>query len=263
MDSYHYFPGKVPVILSIPHMGTVVPDEIFKRFTTKACQLPDTDWHLDQLYSFAHDLGVHVLMANYSRYVIDLNRAPDGESLYPGKFTTGLCPLTLFDGTSIYQAGMEPDEEEIKQRIQKYWQPYHDRLQSVIDEQKTQRVVVFDAHSICSTVPMLFEGILPSLNLGTADGASADSRLTQKLITHCSNSSYSSVYNGRFKGGYITRHYGNPSQGIDALQLELAQLNYMQESFPFTYNDKKAKELQKTLHAILSILVDWCKQHIR
>lgn len=259
MKPYHYFPGRVPVILSIPHMGTEVPDEILNRFTANARHLPDTDWHLDRLYSFAQEFGVHILMANYSRYVIDLNRAPNGESLYPGKFTTGLCPLTLFDGTPIYQAGMEPDENEIQQRIQKYWQPYHDKLQSLIDEMKTQRIVVFDAHSIGSRIPLLFEGVLPSLNIGTADGASAHLELTEKILQHCENSDYSTVCNGRFKGGYITRHYGNPSLGVDAVQLELTQKNYMQENYPFAYEEDKARELQVVLHGIISLLIDWVK----
>lgn len=257
MKLFNYFSGKLPIILSIPHTGTYVPDPLLERFRTEAKQLPDTDWHLEKLYAFASSLGIHMLVASHSRYVVDLNRAPDGTSLYPGKFTTGLCPTTMFDGTPIYLNDMEPDEKEIHNRIQTYWQPYHNKLQSLIDALKAhhKRVIVFDAHSICSQVPKLFTGILPDLNLGTADGQSASEELTAELASYCSNTPYSSVLNGRFKGGYITRHYGNPAQGIDAIQLEMAQINYMNESFPFTYEDDKAKKCQEMLVGLLSILV--------
>lgn len=258
MELYHYFPGILPVIINIPHAGTYVPDGILNRFVPAARQLPDTDWHVDQLYAFARELGFHMLVATHSRYVVDLNRSPDGQSLYPGKFVTNLCPVTLFDGAPIYQMGLEPDEREVQNRIKMYWQPYHQKLQSIIDELKIQqRVIVLDAHSICSQVPMLFSGILPSLNLGTADGISASPELTEKLISCCEKSEYSTVCNGRFKGGYITRHYGNPAQGVDAIQLELAQFNYMNEAYPYTYDEKKAKQLQKTLHRFLSVMIDW------
>ena len=257
MQIFDYYPGTLPVILSIPHAGTYVPETILQRFTPAAKQLPDTDWHVDSLYSFARDLGVHILIATHSRYVIDLNRAPNEESLYPGQFTTGLCPTTLFDGQAIYREDMEPHHQDVQARIKTYWQPYHNQLQLLIDELKTkQRVILFDAHSICSQVPKLFAGVLPSLNLGTAEGQSASQKLTAKLMNYCQTSPYSSVLNGRFKGGYITRHYGNPSQSVEAVQLELAQFNYMEESFPYRYNEVKAKELQKVLFALLSILID-------
>ena len=258
MKLFNYFSGTVPIIVSIPHTGTYVPDTILERFTTPAKQLPDTDWHLDKLYAFARSMGIHMLVATHARYVVDLNRAQDGTSLYPGKFTTGLCPTTMFDGTPIYQNGMEIDDNEIQDRIQAYWQPYHNKLQSLIDELKNSndRVIVFDAHSIRSQEPKLFEGLLPNLNLGTADGQSARQELTTKLITYCNNTHYSSVLNGRFKGGYITRYYGNPAQGVDAIQLEMTQTNYMNEAFPFTYDYDKAKKCQEMLFGLLSILVD-------
>lgn len=257
MELFQYYPGTKPLILSIPHTGTYVPETISRRFTSAAIQIPDTDWHLERLYSFARELGVHLLVATHSRYVIDLNRAPSDESLYPGKFTTTLCPTTLFDGTAVYQEGMEPDEKEIQERIKTYWQPYHQKLQTLIDELKTkQRVIVFDAHSICSRVPKLFDGLLPGLNLGTADGQSANRELVERLQAYCESTSYSTVINGRFKGGYITRHYGNPAQAVDAIQLELAQSNYMNESFPFHYDEVKAKDLQKVLSGLLSLLIE-------
>lgn len=257
MQTFHYFSGTVPIILSIPHTGTYVPDNILERFQSPAKQLPDTDWHLEQLYAFAHELGIHMLVATHSRYVVDLNRAPDGESLYPGKFTTGLCSTTLFDGTPIYQIGMEPDEKEVQERIQTYWQPYHHKLQTLINELKTnKRVIVFDAHSICSRVPKLFDGLLPSLNIGTADGQSASRALSDRVFSYCKNTPYSTVINERFKGGYITRHYGNPGQSVDAIQLELAQFNYMNELFPFSYDKNKAKEFQTMLFGLFSLLME-------
>lgn len=256
MELYQYIPGTVPVLLSLPHTGTYVPNSLLQRFSASAKQLPDTDWYLEQLYSFAQDMGIHLLIATHSRYVVDLNRPPNGQSLYPGKFTTGICPITSFDGGPIYQKGMEPSEEEIQNRIATYWFPYHHKLQSLIDELKTKsRVILFDAHSIRSKVPSLFEGVLPSINLGTADGQSADKALIDKVTTYCQNTAYSTVLNGRFKGGYITRHYGNPAANIDAIQLELTQLNYMDESFPFTYDLDKAKECQTMLSELLTLLI--------
>ncbi len=256
MKTYHYIPGTVPVLISIPHAGTFVPHNILDRFTTPAKRLPDTDWHVETLYAFARDLGIHMLIATHSRYVIDLNRGKDDQSLYPGKFTTGLCPLTLFDGTPVYQPGMEPNAKEIQERIETYWQPYHDKLQSLVDDlkKKHNRTIVFDAHSIRSQVPLLFDGVLPDLNIGTADGLSAKDELIQQIETICKQYSYSYVINGRFKGGFITRHYGKPEQGIQAIQLELAQCNYMNEAYPFSYDDKKAKKLQILLMKFLEII---------
>ncbi len=256
-QTYIYHKGSVPVLVNMPHTATHVPAHIMERFTEPAKLLPDTDWHIDSLYAFARELGVHMLVPKHSRYVVDLNRGEDNASLYPGKFTTGVCPLTLFDGTPIYKEGMAPDEAEIKRRIHEYWQPYHAKLQSVIDGMKMQhkRVAVFDAHSICSIVPKLFDGVLPDLNIGTADGTSADPALCAALVKCVKETHYSSVYNGRFKGGYITRYYGRPGQGAHAVQLELAQKNYMDERYPFTYDKGKATKLQAVLRKLLSILI--------
>lgn len=258
MKLFHYFPGTIPVIISIPHAGINIPEPIHNRLVDEAKLLPDTDWHVERLYAFAHSLGVHMLVATHSRYVIDLNRAPDDHSLYPGKFTTGLCPVTQFNEIPIYKHGKEPDEQEIQERIKLYWQPYHNKLQDLISELSSlhQQVILLDAHSICSRVPLLFDGTLPDLNIGTAEGRSIESPLAENLIEFCQQSPYSIVYNGRFKGGYITRHYGNPAQGIQAVQLELAQFNYMQEVYPFNYVEETASQLQITLRGFVNILVD-------
>lgn len=252
MEIFEYIPGSVPLIISMPHTGTDVPASILNRFTDKAKRLPDTDWHIARLYEFAGVLGAHRIIPRYSRYVIDLNRPPDDTSLYPGKFTTGLCPATLFDGSPVYVDG-GPDEAEIKARTEIYWRPYHDKLESLVNELKHKhgKVAVFDAHSIRSEMPTLFDGVLPDLNIGTADDATCDKKLTQELLLCGQQSGYSCVANGRFKGGYITRHYGNPDEGVHAVQLELAQKNYMQENYPFTYDEARAKQLQSALCQIL------------
>lgn len=263
MELYHYFPGTLPVLINVPHSGTYVPDDMLERFTPPAKQLRDTDWHVDRLYDFARALGVHMLVATHSRYVIDLNRDPGGESLYPGKFTTGLCPTVLFDKTPIYNQGQEPADAEVTQRTGEYWQPYHDKLQTILDglkqkqADKNGRVVLFDAHSIASQVPLFFEGRLPDLNLGSADGASADAALMNTLLSVAQNSPYSSVLNGRFKGGYITRHYGRPDDGVHGVQLELSQVNYMEETYPFTYLNTKARHLQGVLHEMVTTICEW------
>ncbi len=256
MEPYRYFPGTIPLIVSVPHSGTYVPDAILDRFTPEAKPLPDTDWHVDRLYAFVRDMGAHMLVATHSRYVVDLNRDPSGQSLYPGKFTTGLCPTTLFTGSPIYREGHAPDAAEITARTQSYWQPYHEQLRTLIDAQIAQhgRCMLFDAHSIASRVPAFFEGQLPDLNLGTADGATVPAALAEKLISITQNSPYSSVYNGRFKGGYITRHYGNPELGVQAVQMELAQCNYMNESAPYAYDEAKARALQVVLAPLLEAL---------
>lgn len=255
---YLYTPGTVPLIISQPHTATHVPPAILERLVPAAKKLPDTDWHIDRLYDFARELGAHIITPTHSRYVVDLNRGPDNASLYPGKFTTGLCPATFFDGAPLYLPGKEPSESEIKERTEIYWQPYHDKLQSLISEILAThgKVVLFDAHSICSQVPTLFDGVLPDLNFGTADGATASVALCEKLLAVANKSPYSVVYNGRFKGGYITRHYGNPAAGVQAVQLELAQKNYMQEAHPFTYDETKARQLQGVLKDILLTIID-------
>jgi N-formylglutamate deformylase len=259
MDIFHYFPGTVPVLVNVPHAGTHVPPAILDRFTSPAKQLRDTDWHVDKLYDFARGMGVHMLVATHSRFVIDLNRSPDDASLYPGKFTTGLCPTVLFDNAPIYQDGQAPDDAEIAQRMQDYWQPYHAKLQGVLQAMKQQhgRALLFDAHSIASQVPLLFDGTLADLNLGTADGASCDPALVGELVGICERSHYSTVLNGRFKGGYITRHYGQPAHGVEAVQMELAQSNYMNEAYPFDYDEQKAEALQQVLTPLIQALVRW------
>ncbi len=259
MQPYRYLPGKTPLLVTIPHAGCHVPDTLLGRFTPAARALPDTDWHVDRLYDFVPVLGVHCLIATHSRYVVDLNRPPDDAALYAGP-TTGLVPDTLFDGSPIYQPGAGPDHAERSERLARYHRPYHQRLQQVLADIRAEHgyALLFDAHSICSRVPRLFAGRLPDFNLGSYGGVSADPALQRRALAVCEAAvAYSSVLNGRFKGGYITRHYGDPASGIHALQLELAQCNYMDEAPPYRYLNARAERLRGVLRTLLTTLLAW------
>ena len=247
--------GTTPLFISLPHDGTALPDDIAARMTPAARRVPDTDWHVSRLYAFARELGASVIVPTYSRYVVDLNRPPDDASLYPGQNTTGLCPLVQFSQEPVYVEGQEPSREEIAQRVERYWRPYHEALAAEIARIKAAhgRVVLWEGHSIRSVVLFLFDGRLPDFNLGTADGASCTAGLQRKLVIELeSQRKYSSVVNGRFKGGYITRKYGDPINGVDAIQLELAQCNYMDED-SFEYSETKARKIQKPIRTMLEI----------
>lgn len=246
--------GTAPLLVSIPHMGTHIPPAIAERMTPEAREVHDTDWHLDQLYGFARDMGASMLMATHSRYVVDLNRPQDGTSLYPGQNVTGLCPVDTFDETPLYLEGGEPSEAEIPQRVGTYWRPYHDQLANELKHLRAQHgaAIVWDAHSIRSVVPRFFEGTLPNFNLGTADGASCAPALAHRLLTLAQGiPAQTTVLNGRFKGGHITRQYGDPANGIHAVQLELTQCSYMQETMPFAYLPERAQPLQPHLQRLL------------
>jgi N-formylglutamate deformylase len=254
LPAFRFIKGTQPLLISMPHVGTYVPPLLAERFTPEARQVHDTDWHLERLYDFAIGLGASILIATHSRYVVDLNRPPDNENLYPGQDTTGLCPVDTFDKTPLYAAGDVPDDAEIMARRDTVWQPYHQQLQTELARLKAThgRVVLWDAHSIRSVVPRFFEGKLPDLNLGTANGASCDPSLAQTLLTiGQSASGYQAVLNGRFKGGYITRQYGRPAEGVHAVQLEMTQCSYMQEAMPFDYLPEPAAQVQPVLGAML------------
>lgn len=255
VPAFRFISGQRPLLISMPHVGTHLPDCVRCRLTEAAITTPDTDWHLERLYEFAHALGVSLLVATHSRYVIDLNRPPDGSSLYPGQSVTGLCPVDTFSGELLYlsPAG-QPDQQEVAQRRQSLWEPYHARIGAELARIRTQHGVaaLWDAHSIRSRVPRFFDGRLPDLNLGTADGASCDPRLAASLLDIGQKAEgYTAVLNGRFKGGHITRHFGAPSQGIHAIQLEMAQRVYMEEVYPFDYQPSLAAKVQPHLRRML------------
>jgi N-formylglutamate deformylase len=251
--------GSAPLLISIPHMGTFIPPGIKSRMTPAALRLPDTDWHLDKLYWFAQEMGASMLMATHSRYVIDLNRPQDDADLYPGQLKTGLCPLRTFGGENIYQDGEEPDEVEKLNRVGAYWLPYHEALQAELARLKAQHgyAILYDAHSICSRVPSLFEGELPDLNLGSARGTSCAEGMAEGALKAAEGNGFSAVLNGRFVGGNITRHYGRPQENVHAIQMELTWKNYMSEEYPYAYDEAKAAALQSALKKILAALLMW------
>lgn len=250
--------GTAPLLISLPHDGSHIPEAIAARMHPAARRAPDTDWHVGRLYEpLAKALGASVLRPHLSRYVVDLNRPADGHALYPGRKETGLVSTVGFDGTSIYLDGDEPTAEEIQRRVNECWRPYHQALSQELERLLAEhgRVVLWEGHSIRSRVPMLFDGRLPDLNLGTADGESCSPVLQGQLQAVLeSQSRYSHVVNGRFKGGYITRQYGRPQTNVQAVQLELAQLNYMDED-SFVYDSTKAEPLQEVILSLLRLCV--------
>ncbi|MCZ6853717.1 MAG: N-formylglutamate deformylase [Gammaproteobacteria bacterium] len=253
---YEYHQGDLPVLINVPHCGTRLPETLASSMTEEALQLSDTDWHVDRLYGFAKQLGASVLSARMSRYVIDLNRPPDDAALYDGMGGTGLCPTETFDGNPLYLDGCAVDQAN---RLREYWQPYHDKLSQTLESirDKYGFVVLLDAHSIRSVVPRLFTGQLADFNLGSNSGASCDSTLTSLAVAALTSDDYSLVVDGRFKGGYITRHYGNPAGGVHALQLELSQRTYMQEAPPYSLIPEKAESLSNWLKTLVTQLLTW------
>lgn len=246
--------GSLPLLVSIPHMGTAIPAELAEAYEPRALALEDTDWHLDRLYDFAAGMGASVLQAGVSRYVIDLNRPPDDAPMYPGAANTELCPTRFFSGDPLYREGRVPDEAERARRREQYWQPYHEALAGELRRLREQhgQVLLWDAHSIRSHIPWLFEGVLPDLNIGTAAGASAHPAVARAVADAAqAHGGFSHVVDGRFKGGYITRHYGNPAGGVHAVQLEMCQKLYMQELPPFGWDEAAAQRVQPLLQRMV------------
>ncbi|NQD38795.1 N-formylglutamate deformylase [Permianibacter sp. IMCC34836] len=261
--TYTLTQGRLPLLISMPHNGQQIPADIAATMQPFATSVPDTDWFLDRLYGFSAELGVSVLNPFYSRYVIDLNRAPDGAVLYAGANNTELCPTSAFDLRPLYREGQQPNEAEIARRIERYWQLYHQALQQELARLKAKHgyAILFEAHSIRSQVPRFFDGQLPDINFGTADGASC-AKAVEEAIMAVPTGRYRRVLNGRFKGGYITRHYGQPGQGVHALQLELAQLNYVDEN-TFIWRPEQAAQIQPVLWRILDALLNIAPAELR
>lgn len=250
--------GDAPLLVSIPHAGTHIPPDLEARMTPEALQRADVDWHLPRLYDFARALGATVLAATHARHVVDLNRPPEDESLYPGQDVTGLLPVDTFRKEPLYRPGERPDGAETLHRRERYWRPYHDTLRAELERLRARhgRVVLWDAHSICSVLPRFFEGKLPDLNLGTADGrACAAAVQAAAEAAMAAQASFTHVSNGRFKGGWITRRYGAPGEGVHALQLEICQCTYMDETAPFAYREERASVLQPLLQRMLHAVV--------
>ena len=252
--------GDSPLVVSVPHAGRYVPDAIALRLSDRAREVPDTDWHVDELYRFAPSIGATLLTATHSRYVVDLNRDPSGKALYAGADNTELCPTRTFGNEPLYAMGDEPTEREIDARRATYFDPYHRLLASEIDRIRARHgyAVLIDGHSIAAEVPRFFSGRLPDLNLGTADGHSCDAT-AQALAAGIVSSAegFTHVVNGRFKGGFITRRFGAPADGVHALQLEMTQASYMDEANPTRFDPSRAAKLTTVLERLLIGLGEW------
>ena len=261
-DLFRFEAGSAPVLVSLPHDSTYIPAPIADRMTAPARATPDTDWHVAKLYDFAQALGASVLTATHSRYVVDLNRDPSGGALYPGADNTEICPLKTFEMEPIYRRGEEPDAVEIAARIETYWQPYHAKLRETLDAIRARHgvVVLFEGHTIRSRVARFFQGQLPDLNLGTATGASVAPDLGARIFGVLDGSSYTAVRDERFTGGYITRTYARPADGVHALQLELTWRTYMEEGPPYEYLPDRAAKLKTVLRAMVECGLNWAAE---
>jgi formiminoglutamase len=266
-DWLEIIPGTAPLIVSIPHAGTEIPEPYQPALNSLWLARKDADWWLPQLYAFAEELGATIIRTHISRTIIDVNRDPSGISLYPGQATTGLCPLTTFDGEPLYRDGFEPDE--IETRIEKYFTPYHQALtgEAARLRQSHESIVLYDCHSIRSRIPRLFLGELSNFNIGTNDGKSCDALLATIITNICAAApNFTHVLNGRFKGGYITRAHGNPVDGIHAVQMELACRGYMPEpdapdetNWPPLFDAAHAAPMQSILKNILNAAIEFAK----
>ncbi|WP_027256194.1 N-formylglutamate deformylase [Leisingera aquimarina] len=251
--------GSSPLVLGLPHTGTDVPPDIRECLNETGQALADTDWHIHDLYAGLVE-EVTTVRTPIHRYVIDVNRDPAGISLYPGQNTTTLVPLTDFDGLPIWRDGQEPDEAEITRRRAAYHAPYHTALTAELERVKAIHgfAILYDCHSIRGDIPFLFEGRLPDFNTGTNNGETCDPAIEAMTVANCAGAEgYTSVLNGRFKGGWTTRHYGRPAEGLHAIQMELAQATYCQECPSWTYLPERADKLRTHLTKILTDLKNW------
>ncbi len=252
--------GSTPLLISFPHVGTEFPADQQARYTPRALQAEDTDWFLDRLYGFAAGMGATMIVPRHSRYLVDLNRSSDNRPMYPGQNNTELCPTRHFTGDALYREGQAPDAAEIHRRVARYWQPYHDALHEELARLKAAHghAVLFDAHSIQSELPWLFDGRLPHMNVGTVDGSSCAGGLRQAVAgVFAAQRDFSHVLDGRFRGGHITRHFGQPQAGLHAVQLEMCWRAYMEETPPYRWDEGRAAQVTPLLRALVSTLIGW------
>lgn len=258
--TYTLYRGNAPLLVSLPHVGTEIPVDQRPRYVPRALATEDTDWHLERLYAFVRDLGASLIVPRYSRYLIDLNRPSEDTPMYAGQNNTELCPTRFFTGDALYAEGLEPDAAEIARRVRSFWQPYHDALRGELDRIRAAHghAVLFDGHSIKSELPWLFDGTLPHMNLGTVDGTACDPTLRDALAAVLrGQTAYSHVVDGRFKGGQITRRFGQPAKGWHAVQLEMCWRAYMDEAPPYRWNDERAAQVTPLLRALVQTMIDW------
>ena len=265
MDWLHIERGDAPVVIAVPHAGTFIPDDLAGLFRSEWLACKDADLYVDRLYGFARKLGVTIIKTDISRSVIDVNRDPSGASLYPGMATTDLCPITSFDGEPLYEREA-PNQDEIDRRRANWFTPYHQAIETELTRLKTAHgaVVLYDAHSIRSQVPRLFDGNLPTFNIGTNGGTTCAIELQQAILDVCENSGEPTVVNGRFKGGWTTRHYGAPETGVHAIQMELAMRGYLDEpsspnaeNWPSPFNPARAEPIISTLELVIAASLDF------
>lgn len=254
--------GSAPLVVGVPHAGTAIAPEVAPGLVPRALAVEDADWHLERLYAFATELGASLLVPHYARYVVDLNRPPENTPMYPGRNNTELVPTRFFSGLPLYRAGALPGAAEVERRVATYWRPYHDALAAEIERVRALHghVVVFDGHSIQAELPWLFEGRLPDLNLGTAGGTSCAPSLRARLVgVLAANAHFSHVVDGRFSGGYITRHYGRPHEGVHAVQMEMCWHCYLRPDAPpaDAYGEARAARAQALLRALAEAMIAW------
>ena len=241
-------------------MGTVIPADQQHRYVDRALAVEDTDWHLAPLYDFVREMGASLIVPLHSRYLIDLNRPPENAPMYAGVNNTELCPTRFFTGEPLYRDGMVPDDAEVERRRGVYWRPYHQALHDELQRLREAHghALLFDGHSIRSELPWLFKGRLPDLNLGTADGTACAPSLRAALARVLqAQTVFTQVVDGRFKGGHITRHFGQPQQGVHAVQLEMCWSAYMEEASPYAWSDARAAEVRPLLQQMLRTMIDW------
>jgi N-formylglutamate deformylase len=263
--------GDAPLLLSMPHSGIDLR-EYENQFVSPWLARRDADWWLEQLYDFAEALDATLVRTTVSRSVIDMNRDPSGRSLYPGQATTELCPTTTFDGEALYKDASAVSSAQVEARRQQYFDPYHATLRAEIERLRARhsQVVLYDCHSIRSRIPRLFEGELPQFNIGTNDGQSCAPALSEALASVCAGSAFSHVVNGRFKGGYITRAFGRPGEGVHAVQMELACRGYLDEptgalspdNWPPAFDRDFANPLRAVLETVLGRCIEFALQPV-
>jgi N-formylglutamate deformylase len=258
IDTHTLHRGSRPLLVSLPHVGTLIPEDLQPLYVPRALEVEDTDWCLQAVYDFALDLGASVIVPRFSRYVIDLNRPPENSPMYPGANNTELCPTRFFTGEPMYRPGSEPDANQVAERLATYWRPYHEALAGELARLKAEHghALLWDGHSIKSQLPWLFDGRLPDLNLGTVSGTSCAPALRQSLNeVLAAQTGFSHVTDGRFKGGWITRHHGRPHEGVHAVQMEKCWSTYMAETPPYRPDPARLARLQPVLEALLRAML--------
>ena len=257
---YTLHQGCSPLLVSVPHAGRELPPALSNRMVPRALEVEDTDWHVEKLYNFVKDLGASFLVPRFSRYLVDLNRPPEDLPMYAGANNTSICPTTFFNGDPLYVLDQIPDRLEVNEKIKNYWQPYHDSIAAELTRLRALHgyAILFDGHSIRREVPWLFEGSLPDLNLGTVNGLSCESSLRECCVDVLNRQTqFSHVTDGRFKGGYITRHYGRPTEGWHAVQMEMSWSSYLEESNPKQWDPFRAEPARVVLQSLLDALAQW------